>query len=138
MSEVGANSPPAVLVVDDHEMVLRVVAKMLRKLGLVVLVATSAREAVRILAEKKVSMVLSDVRMPGMTGTELAWHVRTHHPDVSMALMTAYTDATDGERPFGVAVLQKPFLGSDLERFVRERLPDFDLVPTSESDPTVG
>jgi CheY-like chemotaxis protein len=115
---------PEIIVVDDHDMVLRVVAKMLRKLGFEVWSAASAQEALDRIAVAEPALVLSDIRMPGRSGTELAWHLRLNYPNVRVGLMTAYADATDGERPPDVPVLAKPFLAADLQAFVNRLLPE--------------
>jgi C4-dicarboxylate-specific signal transduction histidine kinase len=57
-----------------------------------VLIASSARQALELLRQNVVSVLIADQRMPFMTGLELLERVRVEFPDVVRMLMTAYTD----------------------------------------------
>ena len=77
-----------VLLVDDEPNLLAAVRRGLRDEPYEVLCATSAREAMGILAAEEVDLVISDQQMPGMTGTEfLAW-VHREHPDKACFILT--------------------------------------------------
>jgi two-component system, NtrC family, sensor kinase len=81
-----------VLFVDDEE-ANRVVFRANFGPHFHVLLAASAEEALRMLAETPVAVLMADQRMPGMTGVELAEVVRVKHPDVIRIIVTAYADA---------------------------------------------
>ncbi len=91
---------PSILAVDDDAAVAAAVVRDLRVRygqGYRVLRATSGPEALEIMADlllkdRPVAAVLSDQRMPGMTGIEVLHEVRTTSPDSKLVLLTAYAD----------------------------------------------
>lgn len=103
---------PALLVVDDDRMVRSVVAKVLRQQGYEVIEAGDAEAALAVLGTYagRVAALLTDDRMPGMTGQELAAVVARVYPQLRIALMSGGRDP-DGEPVSEVvsAVLPKPF-----------------------------
>ncbi|MFQ5513847.1 MAG: response regulator [Myxococcota bacterium] len=94
MIDLGAGDDPLagrrILVVDDDLALRESVVEILAADGCQVDSAADGREAVACLARSHYDVVLSDVVMPGMDGYELYQHVRTHHPDSQMVLMTAF------------------------------------------------
>lgn len=83
-----------ILCVDDEQNVLDVLTRMFERLA-TVLTANSGPEALAILRTKTVDVLLTDQKMPGMTGIELAAAARAEGIDVTTILMTAYTNPTD-------------------------------------------
>ena len=91
---------PAILAVDDDAAVVAAVVRDLRQRygqDYRVLRATSGQEALEILADqllkdRPVAAVVSDQRMPGMTGIEVLREVRQQSPDSKLLLLTAYAD----------------------------------------------
>ena len=83
--------PHTILVVDDEPHVIRSVQDLLR-LEFEVLGATSTDQALALLCEKPVALVISDQRMPGMTGVELLRQIQETHPQVVRMLLTGYAD----------------------------------------------
>ncbi len=81
----------ALLVVDDEVEVATSIADQLRR-GYRVLTASSADEALRVLAEENVSVIVTDQRMPGKTGVELLAEAARTKPDVVRILLTGYSD----------------------------------------------
>src|SRR5437899_10545871 len=81
----------SILVVDDEADVVESIRELLR-LDYRVLVATRASEAMSILGERPVDVVMTDQRMPEMTGVELLHHVRESQPDTVRLLFTGYAD----------------------------------------------
>ena len=89
------NAPArTLLVVDDEENVLNSLRRLLRSEGYHVLTAGSGNEALELLAGNEVGVVLSDERMPGMSGTELLRRVRTMYPTVMRIVLSGYADVT--------------------------------------------
>ena len=85
--------PTKVLVVDDHRTFAEALALSLRMdKGLVVGVASSGPEAVRISLEERPDVVLMDVEMPGMTGIEAIRQVRDQHPGARVVVLSAHDD----------------------------------------------
>lgn len=104
---------PRVLLVDDNDAYLENLEAILSPESEVV-GARSAREALALLQRERFDLVVSDVRMPGMSGVELCGALRAVAPQTRVVLLTACTH----EVPFGVApVLDK---GTPAEQLVAE------------------
>src|SRR5690606_19529831 len=86
-------TPPrrrTILVVDDDELVLRNTAEMLAEPGHQVVTARSAADALKILDQLQVDLVVSDHAMPHMTGMQLAERLRQSHPQLPVILVSGY------------------------------------------------
>jgi CheY-like chemotaxis protein len=120
--------PPAViLVVDDEPAVNHVVTRYLTHLGYRALGATSAQEALARVrrAEPRIDLVLSDVVMPGMDGTELAAELLSRVPGPSVILMTGQLPPEVERLSIGgqiVRVLRKPLNLDELQQVLRVTL----------------
>jgi PleD family two-component response regulator len=88
----GDEGDPALLVVDDGAPMRNMVETVMRREGLRVLGAQDAQAALEMLATNKVSVVLSDQHMPGMSGVELLSRVRGLYPDVVRLMMSGQMD----------------------------------------------
>ncbi|MGA2505049.1 MAG: response regulator [Anaerolineales bacterium] len=84
------SEPTAILVVDDHPSVAITLADILEAKGFKVYSALSGAEALKILGEHTIDILLTDVRMPDMDGVKLNREVRKTHPNLTTYLMTAY------------------------------------------------
>lgn len=82
-----------VLVVDDEELVRKLMSKMLQKAGMEVLTAQSGEEALSVLEENSCNVVVSDVRMAGLSGFDLLKQVKAQHQDTAFVVMTGYADS---------------------------------------------
>ena len=85
---------PSILIVDDEPLSLDTLTRILDE-EFEVRTATGAREALRILEDDWIQAVISDQRMPDMTGVELLVQVRERWPDVVRMILSGYTDAED-------------------------------------------
>ncbi|HEX4802829.1 MAG TPA: response regulator, partial [Myxococcaceae bacterium] len=83
-------SPPTVLVVDDDLANLESVSRIFQREGLQALSASTGKEALELLRRPEVSVMVTDLMMPGMDGQELLKAARAVRPDVEVVLMTAY------------------------------------------------
>ena len=79
---------PTVLLVDDEPEVIEGLKRSLRKLPYDFLWAYSGAEAVRVLSERAVDVLVSDEMMPEMSGSELLSYARKHHPSVIRIMLT--------------------------------------------------
>jgi CheY-like chemotaxis protein len=120
--------PPAViLVVDDEAAVNRLVTRYLSHLGYTVLEAGSAAEALAVVRrqEPRVDLVLCDIVMPGVSGTELAGVLLSRVPGPSVILMTgvlpAEVERMDIEGQI-VRVLRKPLDFDELQQVLQVTL----------------
>jgi DNA-binding NtrC family response regulator len=82
-----------ILVVDDEAMLRRLIEKILKKEGYNVYLASSARDALEILRDNTVDIMISDIKMPDMDGFALLKAVRDKYPTVGIIMMTGYADA---------------------------------------------
>jgi len=119
-----------VLVVEDDPDIRRILQLFLCERDFSVSTAENAAVALAILAEAPVDLILSDVRMPGMSGIELLHQIRERDPDVQLVLMTAYSsvkDAVEAIQAGATDYIEKPIDFRRLERilevvFERRRL----------------
>jgi two-component system, NtrC family, response regulator AtoC len=79
-----------VLVVDDEAKMQRVLEIMLQRMGHEVACASNGKEALQIMKSASADLVISDLRMPGMSGTELLRTLREQGNEVPVIIMTAY------------------------------------------------
>ncbi|MGH7301505.1 MAG: response regulator [Candidatus Rokuibacteriota bacterium] len=115
-----ASVKQTVLVVDDEDDIRVVVRQMLEAKGYAVLDAVDPHEALRIAAQQPVDLLLTDVVMPRMRGTELAQRLQAATPWTKVLLMSAYkiSEITDSGHPF----IAKPFTPVALVDKVRQVL----------------
>ena len=90
--EQPAEHQPTLLLVDDEENILNALVRMLRRDGYRILTATGAEAALDILGRNDVQVVISDQRMPGISGTELLSKVKDMYPDTVRMVLSGYTD----------------------------------------------
>ncbi len=106
-----------ILVVEDEINIRTALVTMLEKLGHQVQGAASAEEALVLLEESRANLVLTDLKMPGMTGIEFLRRVKANWPDTEAIVMTAYGSidtAVEAMRLGAYDYLTKPI---DRERF---------------------
>jgi putative nucleotidyltransferase with HDIG domain len=120
-----------VLFVDDEVNILRALQRLLRNEPMRVLTATRASEALDTLAKEAVQVVISDQRMPEISGVELLAHVRERHPDVVRILLTGYTEigvAVDAiNRGEIYRLITKPWNDDELRSTIRQAFEQADL-----------
>jgi DNA-binding NtrC family response regulator len=111
-----------VLVVDDDAMMLASVSRMLSRQGYEVLPVSGPRQALEIVrTPRRVQLILSDVAMPEMRGTQRVSEVLRLSPQTAGLLMTGDL-ASLPDVPQGVAVIRKPFSTQELILAVRSTL----------------
>ncbi len=116
-----------VLVVEDDEIVRRLVSQVLKKSGYVVLEASGPEHALQIAEERAepIPLMITDVVMPGMSGRQLATRLAPSRPQMRVLYISGYTDDSvvrHGLLDPTMNFLQKPFTPSALARKVREVL----------------
>jgi two-component system cell cycle sensor histidine kinase/response regulator CckA len=116
-----------ILLVEDEEGVRRLLAYVLIKNGYRVIEAPDGEQALHIFMERAadIDLVLTDMVMPGMTGSELADHLLELRPELKLMFMSGYTDdvllRTGALRP-DMSFVQKPLRPEVLAAKVRETL----------------
>lgn len=86
------NRSESILVVDDEDMIRRLICQKMGDQGYFCQTAASAEEAKKILAENRFALVLLDINMPGTPGTALLPLVKSDYPDTEVVMATAVVD----------------------------------------------
>jgi len=118
---------PVVLCIDDDSRVLASLRRLLRGEPYGLVTATNAAQAFASLRVRPVEVVVSDERMPDVTGCELLAEVRQRWPWIGRVILTAHSDPTMKVRAFQAGVdflFHKPWnddaLKSTIRRLIRE------------------
>ncbi|MEW6260115.1 MAG: response regulator [Thermodesulfobacteriota bacterium] len=104
------SSIPILLIVDDEPNVVQALKRLFRKEAIAVLSASSGRQALDILQEQSVDILLTDHRMPEMSGVELLSIVKERYPDTLRMILTGYTDIDTITRCVNQGQIYKFFL----------------------------
>lgn len=123
-----------VLVVDDDPVVGKSIDRILSSRGYAVISAAGGEEAMQRLASEDYDMVYTDIKMPGMSGLEVARHIKESRPWLPVVIVTGYgNDANEAEaRDIGVnGFLRKPLSPEMVESTADELTNKPDLAMTS-------
>ncbi len=125
-----------ILCVDDEANILHSIKRLLRKEGYRLLTASSGVEGLKILKENDVHLVLSDQRMPQMSGTEFLAEVREKYPDVIRIILTGYTEVDSITESINKGNIYKFFLkpwnDQNLKLEIGKALEQYDLIQTNK------
>ena len=99
----NARKTPRVLIVDDDPGQRSLLDSFLRSQAFDTLTAASGERALEILQNEEVAMMISDVRMPGISGLETLRRARERHAVLPVLLVTAYADIRDAVAPCAMA-----------------------------------
>jgi len=91
---MSSDSKLTVLLVDDEDKILKSLKRLLRDEDFEIITAQSGMEGLELAKAHKPALVVSDQRMPGMTGVELFHKLREIMPDTIRILLTGYADAS--------------------------------------------
>ena len=114
-----------VLLVEDERALRKLTCKMLLEMGLSVLEAEDASQAIEIAkqTETPIDLLLTDVIMPGMSGWALAEMLFPQLPEMRVVYMSGYPDgviAKHGVTGVGISILRKPFTRDELTRRIED------------------
>src|SRR3989454_2653126 len=107
----SATKVPRILIVDDDAGQRSLLDSFLRSQGFETLPVASGERALEVLRSEEINMMISDVRMPGMTGLETLRRARQQHSVLPVLLVTAYADireAVGAMRDGALNYLAKP------------------------------
>jgi CheY-like chemotaxis protein len=130
-SDAGTSTPrkrnETILLVEDEDAVLELIARILKTGGYQVLTASSGIPALELCRqyEGPIDLLITDVVMPQMSGQELSALVASLRPATRILFISGYTEnviLSQGLLPPGTAFLQKPFTRATLADKVREAL----------------
>lgn len=129
--------PYTVLCVDDEINVLNALKRLFRKEGFRLMTTSSGADALRLLQDNPVHMIISDQRMPEMSGTELMAKVKESYPDVIRIILTGYTDVDTITESINKGHIYKFFLkpwnDQSLVLEIRQALEQYELVQTNKA-----
>ncbi|MFO7676730.1 MAG: sigma-54 dependent transcriptional regulator [bacterium] len=124
-------SPPAlILAVDDSESTLEVLRRNLEATGYRVLTATGVPEAIALLDEHAVDLVITDLKMPRVSGLDLVRHVRENARETEVMMITGYatvSGAVEAMKTGAGEYLSKPFTAEELRAAVGRSLAKLQL-----------
>ncbi len=123
------NNRPKILIVDDEESLVETLQVLLKREGFDTIAALSGSEAIEKLSESP-DVVLTDIRMPKVSGIDVLAEVRSQRPDVPVVLMTAQASlqsAIQAVNQGAFYYVQKPFTNEELIAILRKAL-DFARV----------
>lgn len=109
----------SILIVDDNPNMASLLAEMLEVFDYKSVSARDGSEALRALEDGNFSMVITDMRMPNMNGSELLIEVKQKYPKIPVVLISGYVVHDidgNGAKPDGF--LAKPFMMSDIEKLL--------------------
>jgi two-component system NtrC family response regulator len=120
-----------ILVVDDEESLRRVTQVQLQQSGYDVTAAASGDDALERLAAAPVDLVLTDLRMPGMSGLQLLARIRADYPEVVVIVITAFgtvETAVEAMRSGAYDYVTKPVNPDELKLVLKRALEHLDLL----------
>jgi CheY-like chemotaxis protein len=126
-ADAALRGSETILLVEDDDGVRQLVREMLVRAGYTVLEANYGEAALKVADEHQgqIHLLLTDVVMPGMSGRELADHLRARREGVKVCFMSGYPGAVlaqQGVLEPGTTLLQKPFVPAMLTGKLRELL----------------
>ena len=122
---IGEGGTKRILIVDDEETIRRALGKFLRSRGYEVTTADCGPNALELLGDQRFTLMLCDVRMPGMSGVEVVTQAARRDAEMAIMMLTAVNDAptaTDALAQGAMDYLMKPIELEDLHTAVERAL----------------
>lgn len=120
-----------VLVVDDENLILKIISDILLKEGYDVRTAFNCEKALQLLKEDSFHVILTDIRMPEKNGIDLLEEVRTFNPDIPVIIMTGFASlvtAVEAVRYGAFDYLTKPLDYNKLKSVIKHAVDKYELV----------
>ncbi|MBJ6749128.1 sigma-54-dependent transcriptional regulator [Geomonas anaerohicana] len=114
-----------ILIVDDTQQARALLDVQLRAWGFATVLAETGTQALRVLAENRVDLILSDLVMPDMDGMKILFHAQDRFPDIPFIMLTAHASidkAVAALRLGATDFVEKPFVGEELLARIRKSL----------------
>lgn len=125
-----------ILCVDDEVNILNALKRLLRKEPYRLITCTSGAEALEHLANNAVHIVISDQRMPKMSGTEFLKQVKEQYPDIIRIILTGYTDVDTITQSINEGHIYKFFLkpwnDQHLMLEIRQAIEQYELIEANK------
>ncbi len=120
-----------VLIVDDEKNYLVVLEALLGPEGYETITADNARNALRLIKGADLDLVITDMKMPGMSGMELLEELKKIKPELPVIMMTAYGTielAVEAMKKQAYDYITKPFQNEELKLTIRKALENYRLI----------
>jgi DNA-binding NtrC family response regulator len=114
-----------ILIVDDEEGVRSGLSELLKDEGYTVLCAEDGEQALDILRKNQIDLILTDMRMPGMSGIDLLKKVHEIHEDIGVIILTGYGEIESYIEAMSFGAMEyvsKPFKTNELKFIVNKIL----------------
>ena len=126
------DTKPVILCVDDEVSILKSLQRLFIQHDASLLLADSGEKALELMQRHKVNVIISDMRMPGMTGAEFLAQAAKAQPDAYRILMTGYADLASTISAINIGrihrYVQKPWDNQELIKTVDEGLAYYHLL----------
>jgi DNA-binding NtrC family response regulator len=114
-----------ILIVDDEKNIRLTLSQALEALDIETQAAVNGEEALGMLEENSYSLILLDLKMPGMDGIDVLRRVRDRHPEIKVIIITAHgsiDSATEAMKLGAVDFIQKPFAPKEIRELITNML----------------
>ncbi len=132
MDTAAPDSVPLILCVDDEVSILRAMQRLLMSKDVRLLLASSGAEALELMKQQRVHLIISDMRMPQMTGAEFLAQAAKIQPDCYRILLTGYADLASTVEAINLGrihrYIQKPWQNAELLQQIDDGLEHFRLI----------
>jgi len=122
----------SILIVDDDKGVLNSLKRLFVNEGYLIYTAQSGEEGLKVLEKENVNLIISDQKMPGISGIEFLEKALKDYPDVIPIIITGQAELSDAIRAVNSGCvykfIQKPWNNEDLKITVRKALEQYDLI----------
>ena len=125
MANAAAIPRSAILLVADEPEVLHLVTRILSAEGTVMIEARTGAEALAVARQTRLDLVILDIKLPDMRGTEVLRHIRRTDPGVPVIMVTSYGSVETVRNSMELGAfdsLTKPFDNREVRRVAREAL----------------
>jgi DNA-binding NtrC family response regulator len=133
--------PPRILVVDDDPVVAKSINRVLTAKGFAVINAQSGEEALKKLKNETYDVVFTDIKMPGLSGIEVAERIKASQPWLPVVIVTGHGSRENQARADAVGVsdfLNKPLSPEMIERSASKALEAHHAPATAPAHPSAA
>ena len=131
------DSRHTVLFVDDEENILHSLKRLLRKEEYRIHTATNGSDGLEIIKKQDVHLVVTDQRMPGMSGTEFLAKVKENYPEVIRIVLSGYTEVDSITESINKGhiykFMLKPWNDQNLKLEIKQALEQYDLMQVNKT-----
>ncbi len=135
---VKKSKAETIMVVDDSPDTLEVLHRSIEHMGFVVFPCESAGEAIELLKDNPVDLVITDYHMPFIGGLDLIKHIREQYPNTEVMMITGYASvegAVEAIKAGAEEYLAKPFTDEELEQAIERSLEKLSIRSAKKGSP---